>query len=112
MIKNGSENFFSGAVLFLLLMGNISSYYDKNTRSITGGDIVETTDNVLLAIKALTDKLGYPPTVREIADASFISISVTHGHLDRLKKRGLVNWVPRSSRTIHLVRPGDRHGSK
>ncbi|MFC3802740.1 transcriptional regulator [Cohnella sp. GCM10012308] len=67
---------------------------------------------MVLAIKALTDKLGYPPTVREIADASFLSVSVAHGHLDRLRKCGIVSWSPNRSRTIHLVKRGDRHESK
>lgn len=73
---------------------------------------METKERMVSAIKALTDKLGYPPTVREIADASFLALSVTHGHLERLRKRGLVNWVPNSSRTIHLVKRGDRRGYK
>ncbi|WP_271754599.1 transcriptional regulator [Cohnella sp. JJ-181] len=74
---------------------------------------METKENVVWAIKALTDKLGYPPTVREIADASFISLSVAHGHLERLRKCGLVSWSPNRSRTIHLVkRGGGRHEPK
>lgn len=74
--------------------------------------MMKTKKNVMTAISTLTDKLGYPPTVREIADAAFISVSVAHGHLDRLRKRGIVDWEPRRPRTIHFVRRGGRHEHK
>ncbi|WP_090118134.1 LexA family transcriptional regulator [Cohnella sp. OV330] len=72
---------------------------------------MKTKDKVMSAIATLTDKLGYPPSVREIAEASGISVGTTHGHLDRLIKCGLVGKKPNGPRTIHLVkeRPGDGH---
>lgn len=50
---------------------------------------------------------GYPPTVREIGDAEgILSTSTVHGHLDRMKKKGLLQWKDGISRTLRVVQPG------
>jgi repressor LexA len=54
-------------------------------------------------------KNGYPPTNREISEAAGIpSTSVTSYYLDRLKERGLVNFVPKAARTIQLTNVGSQ----
>ncbi|MFC3802786.1 winged helix-turn-helix transcriptional regulator [Cohnella sp. GCM10012308] len=67
---------------------------------------MRTKDKVMSAIATLTDKLGYPPSLREIADESGISVGPAHVHLTDLRDLGLVDWKPNSPRTIHLVKGG------
>ncbi|WP_338657202.1 winged helix-turn-helix transcriptional regulator (plasmid) [Sporosarcina psychrophila] len=60
--------------------------------------------NILEYIKSYTEKNQYPPTIREIATAVGLkSSSTVHGHLDRLKEKGYVNFVASSPRTLTVV---------
>ncbi|MBO0588178.1 MULTISPECIES: winged helix-turn-helix transcriptional regulator [unclassified Sporosarcina] len=60
--------------------------------------------NILEYIKSYTEENQYPPTIREIATAVGLkSSSTVHGHLDRLKEKGYVNFVASSPRTLTVV---------
>jgi len=49
---------------------------------------------ILEYIETTTKKKGYPPSVREICDATGLkSTSTVHGHLVRLERKGL-NAIP------------------
>lgn len=61
--------------------------------------------NILSFISKFQFENGYPPTVREIAEAvGLASSSTVHGHLDRLEKKGLIRRDPTKPRTIELVK--------
>jgi len=51
-------------------------------------------------------KLGYPPSVREIAEAVNLSSSATvHSHLKKLEELGYIKRGKGSSRTIEILNP-------
>lgn len=61
---------------------------------------------VLATVRMWVERHGYPPTVREIADAVGLASpsSVAH-HLDTLERLGLIRHEPRGPRTVSM------HGS-
>jgi repressor LexA len=69
--------------------------------------VVELTDrqlDVLRAISAWREKHDYAPTIRELGDR--LGIDSTNGvqdHLKALRRHELVEWVPRSARTLRLT---------
>ncbi|MCE5330341.1 transcriptional repressor LexA [bacterium] len=57
-------------------------------------------------IVAAIKKLGYPPSVREIAEAVNLSSSATvHAHLKKLEELGYIKRGKGSSRTIEILNP-------
>lgn len=60
---------------------------------------------VLAAIRAWAAEKGYPPTVRELAQAAGLrSPATVHGCLKRLENKGLLQHRSRRSRGVSLVR--------
>ncbi|MFC0299629.1 transcriptional repressor LexA [Virgibacillus soli] len=59
---------------------------------------------ILDFIKDEVDKKGYPPSVREIAEAvGLASSSTVHGHLSRLEKKGYIRRDPTKPRAIEIL---------
>ena len=59
---------------------------------------------ILAFIRSEIQLKGYPPSVREIADAMGLrSTATVHGHLQRLEKRGLIRRDPQKPRALELV---------
>ena len=59
---------------------------------------------ILDFIKAEIQSKGYPPSVREIANAVGLkSTSSVHGHLQRLEKRGLLHRDAMKPRAMEVV---------
>lgn len=59
---------------------------------------------ILDFIKSEIQSKGYPPSVREIADAVGLkSTSTVHGHLQRLEKRGLIHRDAMKPRAMEVV---------
>jgi repressor LexA len=59
---------------------------------------------IIDAIKKLTKEHGYPPSVRELADAVDLkSTSTVQGHLERLKRDGRVDFEQGCPRTLRVV---------
>ena len=59
---------------------------------------------ILEYIKSYTSENLYPPTIREIATAVGLkSPSTVHGHLDRMRENGYINFVNSSPRTLTVV---------
>lgn len=55
-------------------------------------------------IKNYIAEKKYPPTIREIGEALEIkSTSTVHGHLDRMRKGGYINFVDSAVRTLSVV---------
>ncbi|MBE5778630.1 MAG: transcriptional repressor LexA [Clostridiales bacterium] len=68
--------------------------------SSTRGD---TQARILAYIESSTLQNGYPPSVREICDATGLkSTSTVHGHLIRLEKKGLLNRNSMKPRAISI----------
>ena len=62
------------------------------------------TEQILEAIDELTKEKGFPPSIREISErVGLKSSSTTKGHLDRLRKKGFVEWEEGKPRTLHLL---------
>ncbi len=51
----------------------------------------------------------YPPTYREMAAHFGVSVGTIQGHMDDLKRKGLVTWKPQASRTFSLTPQGAMH---
>jgi DNA-binding IclR family transcriptional regulator len=60
-------------------------------------------DSVLTAVKRLTDQKGSPPSLRDVAEVTGISVSTLHNYLPQMAEEGLVTWQPKSHRTIRLT---------
>lgn len=66
------------------------------------GDI--TRKNIIEVIEKYTTMNGFPPTVREIGDLLGIKSTATvHGHLEKLRKQGKIDWNSTQPRTIRRV---------
>ncbi len=64
----------------------------------------ERQQKILEYIKSYTEENQYPPTIREIATAVGLkSSSTVHGHLDRMRENGYINFVNTSPRTLTVV---------
>ncbi|URN93945.1 MAG: transcriptional repressor LexA [Candidatus Pristimantibacillus lignocellulolyticus] len=60
--------------------------------------------SILEFIKQEVKDKGYPPSVREIAEAvGLLSSSTVHGHLDRLEKKGFIRRDPSKPRAIEIL---------
>lgn len=63
---------------------------------------------ILEFIKQEVKDKGYPPSVREIAEAvGLLSSSTVHGHLDRLEKKGFIRRDPTKPRAIEILSQDD-----
>lgn len=63
---------------------------------------------ILDFIKQEVKDKGYPPSVREIAEAvGLLSSSTVHGHLDRLEKKGFIRRDPTKPRAIEILDQSD-----
>lgn len=60
--------------------------------------------SILDYIKEEVSQKGYPPSVREIAEAvGLASSSTVHGHLSRLEKKGFIRRDPTKPRAIEIL---------
>lgn len=60
--------------------------------------------SILDYIKSEVRQKGYPPSVREIAEAvGLASSSTVHGHLSRLEKKGFIRRDPTKPRAIEIL---------
>ncbi len=65
--------------------------------------------DVLEIIETTRDERGYSPSIREIS--AVLDVSSTNATADLLKalrKRGLVEWMPRTARTLRVTEDGLR----
>jgi len=59
---------------------------------------------ILEYLKQEVREKGYPPSVREICEATGLkSTSTVHGHLSRLEKKGLIRRDPTKPRAIEIL---------
>lgn len=62
----------------------------------SGPDLVQ-------AILYLTKREGYPPSIRELAEAFNVSVSTIHYHLGPLREDGVVAWETGRNRTLRVL---------
>jgi len=61
-------------------------------------------DKILTYIRSVIQSKGYPPSVREIAEAVGLkSTSTVHGHLMRLERKGLIRRDPQKPRALEVM---------
>jgi repressor LexA len=58
---------------------------------------------IYTAIRTATQHNGYPPTIREIADAIGASHGCVATHLDVMRANGDVDWEDGRGRTLRLL---------
>ncbi|MCJ8008135.1 winged helix-turn-helix transcriptional regulator [Lederbergia wuyishanensis] len=60
---------------------------------------------VLNAIMNYIEKNGYSPAYRDLMDdLGLKSVSTISGHMDRLKEKGYISFMPGSPRTITVLK--------
>ena len=60
---------------------------------------------VLINIISFTNKNKFSPTVRELAELINVSSTATvHTHLKNLVKKGYITYLPKTSRTIRVIK--------
>ncbi len=58
---------------------------------------------IILAINEYVEDNGYPPTYREIRDlVGLKSVSTVSGHMERLKAKGYISFMPGAARTLSI----------
>lgn len=68
--------------------------------------------DVLNAIVELTDQVGYPPTLQDLASHLGLKNRMTvHQHVVALKKKGMVHWEPKLNRSLRVVDEGLKYVS-
>ena len=61
-------------------------------------------DRMVSQIEKLTSKAGFPPTVRELAEASNRSLASIHKDLYALRADGRVTWERQRPRTLRVTK--------
>lgn len=87
------------------------SLRDDDNAGAPGGNLTERQRRVLAFIELHIRQHGFPPTIREIG--RHLGIKSTNGvndHLNALQKKGFLTREEGKSRTLQLVRDGDRDG--
>lgn len=60
---------------------------------------------VFLAIESYINKVGYPPTVRELCQmTNKTSTATINYHLKKLKENGYINYIDNKARTIVILK--------
>lgn len=55
------------------------------------------------AVRSLTRRFGYPPTVRDVANETGLSINGAVGKLSDLERQGILLWDRRASRGLVVL---------
>ena len=93
MMRRINRNIRSEKCLPILgLCGMLYLTQRKEVKPMSNHPRGDTQAKILAYIEMATLQKGYPPSVREICDATGLkSTSTVHGHLIRLEKKGLLN---------------------
>lgn len=60
-------------------------------------------DQVLALIHNEAQRHSRPPSVRTLAEAMHVALGTMHSYLGRLAEEGLIEWRPKSHRTLRLT---------
>jgi SOS-response transcriptional repressor LexA len=61
-------------------------------------------DAIVDTIAKLHDAHGQPPSLREVASVTDISVATLHSYLMKLRQEGIVEWSDRSHRSLKIRR--------
>ena len=61
---------------------------------------------VLRAVEQCERAHGRPPTVRELATSQLVGVATMHEYLKRLSTEGLIQWSPKTHRSLRLTPQG------
>ena len=67
---------------------------------------------ILAFLAAYIKQHGFPPTVREVADATGYHTSTTHKDLRRLALSGYITTTPHKYRSVRLTQKGWDHADQ
>lgn len=68
-------------------------------------NLTEREVQILTAIENFIKDKGYSPSVRDIGGIVHLSSSSNiHRYLEKLKKKGYIDWKPTQSRTIQILK--------
>ena len=71
-------------------------------------ELTKKQEAVLTALKKYMARKGYPPTVRDLCEATGLSSTATvQVHLDNLQSKGYINKDNRKNRTIEILVPNE-----
>ena len=65
-------------------------------------------EQILTMIRTAADSHGRAPTVRDLANACGVGVATVHSYLTKLSEEGLVEWSPKSHRTLRPTPLGSR----
>lgn len=100
-IKEGEYPFKAGE-------GDLGAFREKSPRvnsNLGKFSLTEKQATVLDFISRHVDMVGFPPTVRQIADYFGISPKAAHDHLRAIAKKGYLRLFPGSARGMELIHP-------
>lgn len=67
-------------------------------------EITDTQINTLKEIRLFTNRRGFPPTMKELADILGISHASAHGQVNQLVRKGYLKREARKARSLAIVR--------
>lgn len=67
-------------------------------------EITEPQRRTLKEIRLFTNRRGFPPTMKELADILGISHASVHGQVNQLVRKGYLKREPRKARGIAIIR--------
>ena len=94
-------------------VGDLGNHKLKSKRidiSLGKHSLTEKQDKVLSFVKDHVKKLGFPPTIRDIAEYFSISVKASHDHLKAIAKKGYMKLFPGVARGIELMQPYESEG--
>lgn len=90
--------------------GNLGKFRQKSKRinaELGKYSLTEKQAKVLGFVTDHIDQVGFPPTVRQIANYFGISAKAAHDHLRAISKKGYIRLFPGSARGMELVRQSE-----
>lgn len=68
-------------------------------------ELTDKQEEVLLKIKYFIKVNGYSPTIRELCDLCNLNSTATmFVHLQKLKEKGYIDYIPKKFRTIKIIK--------
>lgn len=95
--------------------GNLGKHRAKSKRvneQLGKYSLTEKQSKVLQFVKEHIEAVGFPPTVRQVAEYFGISAKASHDHLRAIAKKGYLRLFPGSARGMELVTTDDEQPSE
>lgn len=66
--------------------------------------LTERQKDTLLFINDFIKNKGYSPSIKEVAQGIYVSKFVAFKHIEQLKNKGYINYIPHTPRTITILK--------